>query len=238
MILSFIGVENIYSGIILHSQLHPKQIKALNTPANLYFWRAVLSRWLLAALLKPVSCQALREKLCQNRAMTISKKLLSTDERVLRHMHEHIKIILLNIIATVLILAAVAVGLVYMPDSVLPWGQWMLGILGVVLVIIVFFIPWLKWITTTFTITNRRIITRSGIFNKNGHDIPLSRISNVAYNRSLIDRVFGCGTLILETSADSPVTLRDIPRVEQVHVELTDMLFASERNTSFQDLDE
>ncbi|MCI5825093.1 MAG: PH domain-containing protein [Arcanobacterium sp.] len=164
--------------------------------------------------------------------MAISHKLLGDGEYVLQHMHEHIKKILLNIMATVLIVVAVAVGLVFMPDSVLPWGQWVLGILGIVLVIIVFLIPWIKWITTTFTITNRRIITRTGVLNKRGHDIPLSRISNVAYDRSLLDRIFGCGTLVLETSADSPLSLHDIPHVEQVHVELTNMLFAADREAA------
>ncbi|MDD7465957.1 MAG: PH domain-containing protein [Actinomycetaceae bacterium] len=167
--------------------------------------------------------------------MSISHKILGDNEHVIQHMREHMKKILLNIVAAVLIVAAMAVGLVFMPDSVLPWGQWTLGILSVVLVIIVFLIPWLKWLTTTFTITNRRIITRRGIFNKRGHDIPLSRISNVAYERSLLDRIFGCGTLVLETSADSPLALHDIPHVEQVHVQLTNILFAADQTQALTD---
>lgn len=169
--------------------------------------------------------------------MVISSKLLGTDERILRHMHEHIKKILPNIIAAILVLAASITGLIFMPDSATPWGQWIVAIVGIVLLIIIFFIPWLHWITTTFTITNRRIITRRGIFNKTGHDIPLSRISNVSYEHSFVDRILGCGTLMLETSADSPLRLKDIPRVERVHVELTDLLFASEDNSMYRSLD-
>ena len=79
--------------------------------------------------------------------------------------------------------------------------------------------------TATYTITNRRIITRAGIFTKTGHDIPLSRISNVAYEHDLIDRLFGAGTLELQTSADDPLYLTDVPNAERVHVMLTNLLF-------------
>ena len=153
-------------------------------------------------------------------------------------MHEHFKKIFLNVVAAILIIAAVITGLVLMPDSATPWGQWVLGIVGAVLFIIAFVIPWLRWLTSTTTITNRRIITRTGIINKTGHDIPLAKISNVAYERSMSDRLFGCGTLVLETSADSPLVLKDIPDVEKIHVELTDLLFGTDENTDFAKIDE
>ncbi len=115
-----------------------------------------------------------------------------------------------------------------MPDSWKPAGTWTLLVL--LLVGLVAFVgwPWLRWITDTFTVTNRRIITRTGIFTKSGHDIPLNRISNVAYERDLIDRFFKAGTLELQTSADEPLYLRDVPNAEQVHVMLTNLLFGGD----------
>ena len=169
--------------------------------------------------------------------MNISHKLLSKNEHVLHSMHEHVKKIILNSIAGLIILATIIAGIHFMPATA-PWGQWIVLIVGIIALVIITLIPWLKWFTTTFTITNRRIITRRGIFNKTGHDIPLSRISNVAYERSLIDRIFGCGTLILETSADSPVTLKDIPNIEQVHVGLVDLLFSNDEHSFHSTLDE
>ncbi|XCB30998.1 PH domain-containing protein [Arcanobacterium hippocoleae] len=99
--------------------------------------------------------------------------------------------------------------------------------------------PWLKWHTSTYTVTNRRIITRRGIISKTGHDIPLSRISNVAYEYDFIDRIFGCGTLVLETSADDPLELRDVPKAEELHVQLTELLFntASDPGAAVNELD-
>ena len=39
------------------------------------------------------------------------------------------------------------------------------------------------------------------------------------------DRIFGCGTLALQTSSDDPLLLRDVPKVEMVQVEISNLLF-------------
>ena len=69
------------------------------------------------------------------------------------------------------------------------------------------------------------LVTRAGILNKVGHDVPVARITNVAYERSLSDRVFGCGSLVFTTSAEAPVVLTDIPKVEEVGVAISNLLF-------------
>ena len=48
--------------------------------------------------------------------MGLSKKLLSKDEVVVRHMHTHIKVLLWRIVALVLLLVAAIVGSVFVPD--------------------------------------------------------------------------------------------------------------------------
>ena len=45
------------------------------------------------------------------------------------------------------------------------------------------------------------------------------------YERDLVDRILGCGTLVLETAAEQPLVLPDLPRIESVHVQITDILF-------------
>ena len=73
--------------------------------------------------------------------------------------------------------------------------------------------PFLIWLTATYTITTRRLITRHGVITRSGHDIPLTRISDVAYEKDLIDRLLGCGTLVIsDASTHGQVALPDIPR--------------------------
>ncbi len=83
----------------------------------------------------------------------------------------------------------------------------------------------LIWLTATYTITTRRLITRHGVITRRGHDIPLTRISDVAYEKDLIDRLLGCGTLVIsDASTHGQVALPDIPRVEDVQRKLNDLL--------------
>ncbi len=85
--------------------------------------------------------------------------------------------------------------------------------------------PFLDWLTASYTFTNRRLITRHGIVTRRGHDIPLGRISDVAYERDLIDRVLGCGTLVIsDASTNGQVLIYDIPRVEESHRMLNELL--------------
>jgi uncharacterized membrane protein YdbT with pleckstrin-like domain len=85
--------------------------------------------------------------------------------------------------------------------------------------------PFLDWLTATYTITNRRLITREGLVARRGHDIPLMRISDVAFDQGILDRMLGCGTLVIsDASTHGSVRLHDIPQVEAVQRTLTDLL--------------
>jgi uncharacterized membrane protein YdbT with pleckstrin-like domain len=86
--------------------------------------------------------------------------------------------------------------------------------------------PFLRWLTTSYTVTDRRLITRTGILSRQGHDIPLARINDVAYEHGVFDRMLGCGTLVIsDASQQGRVTLPDIPHVEQVHLKISDLLY-------------
>ena len=60
---------------------------------------------------------------------------------------------------------------------------------------------------------------------RRGHDIPLSRISDVSYERDLVDRMLGCGTLVIsDASTYGQVSLPDIPQVEESQRRLNQLL--------------
>lgn len=85
--------------------------------------------------------------------------------------------------------------------------------------------PFIDWLTTTYTFTNRRFIKRSGLIAKEGRTIPLNRISGVDFEIGVIDRIFGCGTLIVsDASTNGRVLLDDIPAVEQVQLKVAEEL--------------
>jgi uncharacterized membrane protein YdbT with pleckstrin-like domain len=92
-----------------------------------------------------------------------------------------------------------------------------LAVLGGIAVLWLTVAPLLRWRTTHFVLTTRRVLVREGVFSRSGIDIPISRINTVQFRHSFIDRMLGCGTLIVESASDEPLEFDDIPQVERVH---------------------
>jgi membrane protein YdbS with pleckstrin-like domain len=153
--------------------------------------------------------------------VAISQKLLGPDEHIVVATRTHVKALLLP--SLILIVTAGLAGfLVAIVD--VKAADWAILALTLVVVVLWVFLPFLKWLSTEYTVTNRRLITRSGILTRKGHDIPMPRISDVASERGVIDRMLGCGTLILADASEQKVHLHDIPRVEDVQLKIANLL--------------
>lgn len=159
--------------------------------------------------------------------MSLPSKLLGNGEAVVLHLRRHWRVLVGPVLVLLVLAAALGAGVALIPREWRPWADIALGIMVLILFCWFVLTPLLRWRTTTYTFTNRRIITRSGIFTTVGHDLPLARINDMSYERSFIDKLFGSGTLVLQTAADDPLSLTKIPDVERVHVEMTELLFGS-----------
>ena len=85
--------------------------------------------------------------------------------------------------------------------------------------------PVLRWKTTTYELTTGRLRVREGILTRRGRDIPLSRITDVSFTRSLLDRLLGAGRLIVESPGEhGQIVLADIPSVERVQAILFELV--------------
>ncbi|MBA2464561.1 MAG: PH domain-containing protein [Nocardioides sp.] len=159
--------------------------------------------------------------------MSFPGRLLNEGERVVVSTRTHVKALLVP--ALLLIVLAAVTGFV---SSVLPdagnadplvqavlWGLAFLVALWWVVK------PFIAWLTTSYTFTNRRFIARSGFVAKQGRTIPLNRISGVDFDIGIIDRVFGCGTLVVSDASETgQVQLHDIPNVERVQMQVAEEL--------------
>ena len=154
--------------------------------------------------------------------MAISQKLLNDGESVVISTRTHPKALLVPLLWLIVALAVPVVVASYVDADVVGLVAW-----AVAAVAIVWFVlrPLLVWLTASYTVTNRRLITRTGVFTRRGHDIPLSRISDVAYELGLVDRMLGCGTLVIsDASTNGRVLLPDIPHVEETQRRLNQLL--------------
>jgi membrane protein YdbS with pleckstrin-like domain len=154
--------------------------------------------------------------------VAISKNLLNEGESVVVDTRTHPKALLLPIFALVVFLAIGTIVQTQTDEGIVHKVVWVLVGIG----ILWFFVRRLLiWLTATYTITTRRLITRHGVITRRGHVIPLTRVSDVAYEKDLVDRLLGCGTLVIsDASTHGQVALPDIPHVEDVQRKLNDLL--------------
>jgi uncharacterized membrane protein YdbT with pleckstrin-like domain len=154
--------------------------------------------------------------------MGYPRRLLDDNEEVVFDLHPHWKIMFVPVLA--------AVGTVFAASFIsakVPAGDRQglarlvvflvaIGVIGMFAVV-----PFVRWRTTHFVLTTKRVIMRSGLLARQGRDIPLFRVNDVTFNHSVWERLFGAGTLTVESAGErGQVTLSDIPHVEAVQREL------------------
>jgi len=161
--------------------------------------------------------------------MGISPKLLSPGEHVIASTRTHWKALVVPVLILIVTCAAAGFLIAVLPDGSAHTLLLLLVVVVAAAVVIWFSIrPFLVWITASYTVTNRRLINRSGVFVRKGRDIPLYRINDVSYERGVLDRMLGCGTLVIsDASEQGRSVLPDVPRVEKLQLLITDLLFGS-----------
>ena len=150
----------------------------------------------------------------------------SGPERSVLVLHPHWKVLVGPVILGVVVVAAaiaVAVAIPAGPDA--RTERLADLVVAVLLLLIVVVRPLLRWKTTTYELTSGRLRVREGIVARRGRDIPLTRISDVSFTRSLLDRLVGAGRLVVESPGEhGQIVLADIPQVERVQAILFDLV--------------
>ena len=161
------------------------------------------------------------------RAMSVPRKLLVEGEEIILSMRTHAKALILP--AVVLIALAALGGFltaVLGDSSAEKWVVIAIWVAVGVGMLVWSVAPFTRWLTTEYTITSRRVLLTSGVFTRKGRAIPLYRINDVTFEKGLLDRMLGCGTLVVsDASEQSGMRLSDVPRIEWVHRRLTDLVF-------------
>jgi uncharacterized membrane protein YdbT with pleckstrin-like domain len=142
---------------------------------------------------------------------------LPEGERLVLTLHPHWKTVLWpSVIAAVAALAAAAL-VVVIPPGRLAMAERIAVAAALLAVLIWCAVPLLRWRTTTYQLTNRRLQLRRGIVSRFGRDFPLTRISDVSFSHGPVDRILGCGRLVVESAGEhGQLVLTAIPHVTRV----------------------
>jgi len=143
---------------------------------------------------------------------------LSEGEQSVLLLHPHWKILLRPTLILLVVAVIAAVLLVMIPQgSYTNSGRIAVGVVAVVVAVVFFGVPFLRWQTTTYEVTTRRVRLRRGILSRSGRDFPLARVSDISFEQGPIDRLLGCGQLIVESAGEhGQLVLTEIPQVKKV----------------------
>jgi len=159
-------------------------------------------------------------------AVAFPENILTEDEHVAMHLHPHWREMVRPVLVLLLGIAAVVAGFLWLPGD--DNGQIALYAIGAVALLAVLWLtvwPWIVWRTKHYIFTNERVILQHGIFRRERRDIPLHRVNDHTMNQNLVDRMFGCGTLVIESAGErGQTTLIDVPKVQRVQSLLYELL--------------
>jgi len=150
--------------------------------------------------------------------MGFPENVLAQGERVERSIHPHWLTVAGPVLLGLVLAAGAVLAVVTTPDD--SQGnllQWVLVGLAVLIAVPAVLVPFLRWRTTHYVVTSHRVMVRRGILRKSGKDITLSKITDVSFEQSLVDRIINSGSLRIESAGDSPdEQLRNIPHSNHV----------------------
>ncbi|EFQ83772.1 hypothetical protein HMPREF0063_11435 [Aeromicrobium marinum DSM 15272] len=164
--------------------------------------------------------------------MALSPKMLMTGEENLTTTRTHVKVLFLPFVLLLAVAFLGAFGAAQVGDSGDGYVRW--AIIGVAVLVFLWFVfvPFLRWYLWTYTLTTQRIVEQKGILTRTGRVIPLSRINDVSFEKNLNDRILRCGTLVIRSASEEQgLLLRDIPRVEEFHRSVSDLVARAHRTS-------
>ena len=86
------------------------------------------------------------------------------------------------------------------------------------------------WSIEYFVVTSQRMILTSGLLTRKVAMMPLNKVTDMSFQRSLGGRLFGYGEFILESAGQDQAlsTVDHIPYPEQLYLEVCSLIFPQE----------
>jgi membrane protein YdbS with pleckstrin-like domain len=156
------------------------------------------------------------------RGMGYPAKLLTQGESIEFETRPHWRSMIVPSLVLLLTVAVAGYLLATIGDgTVQGWARWAVVLVALLVIVLWFVRPLLTWLTTQYVFTSRRIITRTGIIARSGKDMPLSKVNDVSFQYTILERVLGCGTLtVASASEDGELVIRNVPKVEEIQREI------------------
>lgn len=159
----------------------------------------------------------------------IDEYLLPTERRVIR-VRQHWASIWKHVMQTALVVLALVVIERYLPDGVLIDNVTFYVALVAVLRFTVLVILW--WVER-IVVTDKRVMLSRGIITHNLGMMPLGKVTDLTFQRTLGGRILGYGTIIVESAGQNQAfeRIKYVPRPEEVYEAVSELVFGDKGRT-------
>jgi uncharacterized membrane protein YdbT with pleckstrin-like domain len=159
----------------------------------------------------------------------IDEYLLPTERRVIR-VRQHWCVMLNHVTSTALFLLALVIGERLLPDSVLIDN---LAFYLALVAVLRFTVLTLLWWVERIVITDKRVMLAQGIITHNLGMMPLGKVTDLTFRRTLSGRLFGYGTIVVESAGQIQALNRIdyLPRPEEIYEALSELVFGEKGKT-------
>jgi uncharacterized membrane protein YdbT with pleckstrin-like domain len=159
----------------------------------------------------------------------IDEYLLPTERRVIR-VRQHWAVMMRHLTETALFMLLVVVAQTYLPGSVLVDNvAFYLGLVAVLRFTVLTILWWIERIV----ITDKRVMLAEGLLVHNVGMMPLGKVTDLTFRRTLGGRIFGYGTLIVESAGQIQALnkIKYMPRPEEIYEALSELIFGEKGKT-------
>ena len=160
------------------------------------------------------------QRVCDHNGMAYPQKLLTDGESVVYDMRPHWRVLFFPAVVLIALVFGTVLLLSWVPSD-WNWARWVV-LAGALFVLVVWVVhPVIRWATSQYVLTNRRVIVRSGIIARQGRDMPLARVNDCHFSYGVIDRILGCGDLVVESAGETGrLLIAAVPDVELIQREI------------------
>jgi uncharacterized membrane protein YdbT with pleckstrin-like domain len=135
-----------------------------------------------------------------------------------------------HVSSTALFMLALVIGESLLPDSVLIDNiAWYLALVAVLRFTVLTILWWIERIV----ITDKRVMLAQGIITHNVGMMPLSKVTDLTFRRTLGGRMFGYGTIVVESAGQIQALnkIDYLPRPEEIYEALSELVFGEKGKT-------
>ncbi|MCY1140779.1 PH domain-containing protein [Actinoplanes sp. Pm04-4] len=157
--------------------------------------------------------------------MAFPTEVLAEEEELVLHLHPHWKTALRPGLLVLLAVVVTAVAWVMLPGT--EGGRIAFLVVAAIMLyqgVRYGVAPLVIWRCTHYVLTDERILLQDGVIARERRDLPLNRVNDHVVTQSVLDRLFGTGTLKVDSIGEQAAVLTAVPRAQQVQTLLYELI--------------